>query len=48
VCAELRDFYESDYSSHDERNQAWRALVAVANIAPILALIRQAGSWISI
>jgi ubiquinone/menaquinone biosynthesis C-methylase UbiE len=36
-----RAFYEEAYSTHDERNQRWRSLVASQNIKSILRLVEQ-------
>jgi SAM-dependent methyltransferase len=35
-------FYEDGYSTHDERNQRWRSLVAAKNIGPVLVLLNRA------
>lgn len=37
------ELYERVYSTHDERNQRWKALCAEENIRPIDRMLRQAG-----
>jgi SAM-dependent methyltransferase len=37
-----RDLYERDYSTHDEKNQRWKALCAAGNVGPIEHLLARA------